>query len=341
MSRPPLDPRDLDEVVDWVRPGWDRLRGARLFVAGGTGFFGTWLLESLLRAEARLGLGVEATVLTRNPDGFRERSPQIALHPAVRLHAGDVRSFELPRTRFTHLVHCAAASSDVPDDLEQLDVIVGGTTRLLDLAVSSGARRFLLASSGAVYAGLPAGMIHVPESHPGAPDPMATRSSYGQAKRIAEHLCALYAARHGLEPVIARGFAFVGPHLPLDKHFAIGNFIRDGLAGRAIQVSGDGTPLRSYLYGSDLAAWLWTILLSGTPCRPYNVGSEAAISVGELARVAAGLFQVSFEIARQPTAGAQPERYVPSTERARTELGVSQHVNLADAIQRTAKWLRN
>jgi len=271
MSSKPLDPIDLDQAVDAVRPGWQGLRNARVFVAGGTGFFGTWLLVSALRAEGRHGLGLELTVLTRNPDAFRERSPHVASHPAVRLHAGDVRSFELPRARFTHLVHCATASSDVPDDLGQLDVIVGGTRRLLDLAVRSGASRFLFASSGAVYGALPDGMIHVPETHPGAPDPMATRSSYGQGKRIAEHLCALYAQQHGLEPVIARGFAFVGPHLPLDKHFAIGNFIRDGLAGRPIRVTGDGTPLRSYLYASDLAAWLWTILLSGKPCRPYNV----------------------------------------------------------------------
>jgi dTDP-glucose 4,6-dehydratase len=238
------------------------------------------------------------------------------------------------------VVHCGNASSDVPDDLEQLDTIVGGTRRVLDFAVESGAKRVLVVSSGAVYGTIPDGMIHVPEEHAGAPDPMSTRASYGHAKRMAEHLSALYAARHGIEPVIARGFAFVGAHLPLDKHFAIANFIRDGLAGRTIRVSGDGTPLRSYLYGSDLAAWLWTILLSGTPCRPYNVGSEEAVSIAELARVAAEHFRVSFEIAREPEAGRQAERYVPKTARAREELQLAQRVGLSEAIARTARWHR-
>ncbi len=334
---------DLDHVLDHTRDLWDELRGERVFITGGTGFFGCWLLESLLWAQDRLGLGVKAVVLTRDPDAFRVKAPHLARHPSLTIQAGDVRSYEFPAGAFSHIIHAAIdASAKLNDEspMHMLDTIVDGTRHALDHAVACKAKRFLLTSSGAVYGKQPSEMTHVPEDYTGAPDPLSPRSAYGEGKRMAEHLCALYARGSGLEPKIARCFAFVGPYLPLDLHYAIGNFIRDARRGGPIVVQGDGTPFRSYLYAADLAVWLWTILIRGQSCRAYNVGSEDAITIERLAHAVRDVVspEAEIHILQVPDAAASPERYVPRVERANRELGLRQLVHLDDSIRRTARW---
>ena len=134
-----------------------------------------------------------------------------------------------------------------------------------------------------------------------------------------------------------------GPHLPLDAHFAAGNFLSDVLHGRPISIASDGTSLRSYLYAADLATWLWTILFTGSSLRAYNVGSEHAVSIAVLAQTAASLGRppLTVSIAQAPTAGKVPAQYVPSTARAQRELGLRQTVPLAEALQRTLDWHNN
>jgi len=331
---------DLDHVLAHTQGLWDELRGQRIFVTGGTGFFGCWLLESFVWANDKLNLGASAVVLTRNPAAFEAKAPHLASHPAIQFHTGDIRSFSFPPGKFSHIIHAATeASAKLNDEnpLLMFDTIVEGTRRALELARQSGAKKFLLTSSGAVYGRQPPDLTHIAEDYGGGPDPTGVEWSYGEGKRAAEMLCVLYARQHGLLPKIARCFAFVGPYLPLDMHFAIGNFIANALKGGPIHVNGDGTPFRSYLYAADLAIWLWTILFRGQSGRAYNVGAERAWSIAQVAEVVAtqGRPPLPVHIAGRAEPGKPAERYVPSTQRARDELGLQETVALTEAVRRT------
>lgn len=343
MPASPLS-AELDGLVARTRALWEGLRGARIFLTGGTGFFGSWLLDSLLHADRVLGLGTRVVVLTRDGAAFRARRPHLADAPPVRLLRGDVRNFDLPDEPFTHVIHAATEASERLNREQPAlmrEVIVSGTRRVLRLAARRGTRRFLLTSSGAVYGRQRPETLRVAEDDPGLSAPLETFLAYAEGKREAERLCA-GAAAGGIATMVARGFAFVGPYLPLDVHFAIGNFIRDALAGGPILIHGDGTPYRSYLYGADLAVWLWTILLRGEPGRAYNVGSERRVTVAELAGAVAAAVAPGAEIrvARAHRSGVPAEAYVPSTARARAELGLEETVGLEEAIRRTADWAR-
>jgi len=335
-----LPSEDLRHILDKTGALWEPIRNQRLFLTGATGFFGCWLLESLLAANDEFELAAEATVLTRHPDRFAEKAPHLARHPAIRLLKGDVTAFEFPSGEFSLVVHAATTSSAPVPEAEHFRTIVEGTARVLKFAKACGARRLLFTSSGAVYGKQPPEVTHLPEDFEIDREATPPQPGYTLGKRTAEQLCIDAGHPGGLETKIARCFAFVGPHLPLDAHFAIGNFIRDGLRGSPVQVAGDGTPLRSYLYAADLAVWLWTILSRGAPGRPYNVGSAQALSIRELAETVGRIFGVPVHIARTPDPSAPAARYVPDTTRARRELGLAEWIPLEEGILRTAAWHR-
>lgn len=334
-----LPPNDIDHILLHTKDLWGELRRSKVFITGGTGFFGKWLLESFLTANDRFKLKASITVLSRNPEKFKRETPHLAGHPAVCLIKGDVRNFVFPKGNFTHLIHGAADASlklIQEEPLFVFDTIIQGTRRILEFCATRGVKKALMISSGAVYGRQPADLIRIPESFQGAPDPTNQQSVYGEGKRAAEMMCAIYAKQCGLNVVLARGFAFIGPYLPFDTHYAAGNFIRDALRGGPIRIQGDGTTYRSYLYAADLAVWLWTILIKGRSGQVYNVGSENALTIAKLARlVAAQCGKVEVKISQAPSPGKPVERYVPSTVKARTELGLSARIDITTAIRRT------
>lgn len=343
MAKRHLPITDLDLLLCETRSLWEEMRNQRIFLTGGTGFFGCWLLESFAYVNDILNLNAQATVLTRTPSAFAAKCPHLAAHPAVTLLAGDVRTFDFPEGEFSFVIHAAteaSAKQAAEEPLEMLTTILAGTERTLKFAASHGTSKFLFTSSGAVYGPQPPNVSHLAEHYRGGPDPLDPSSVYAEGKRASEQMCALYAKQTDIEIKIARCFAFVGPHLPLGAHFAIGNFIGDVLAGRPIHIEGDGTSRRSYLYAADLAIWLWTMLFRAPSLVPINVGSSHDVSIMELAQTIAKTLnpQAVICVAGRPSGGAAPSRYIPSVDRAKELLGLEERVNLEESIRRTAAW---
>lgn len=342
MTNTAILEEDLRSITSRLGASWQALRGARIFFTGATGFIGRWMLEALCRADRLHGLDLSVTLLTRDPQRFAANHRDLAAYPAFTAVRGDVLSLEPDGATYTHVIHGATdASADLNenDPLRMFDTITTGTRKTLDFARAAGVRRYFFMSSGAVYGAQPWSIERVTEDFLGGPDIATHRSAYGEGKRAAEQLCTIYRKQFAMDIVTARIFALLGPMLSLDIHFAAGNFIRDAMAGRKITVVSDGRAERSYLYSADLTEWLWAIVLRAEPGAVYNVGSEDAVSIAELAqRTSELLGGAGCEILGKADPGWNPGRYVPCTEKIRRELNLTATVGLDEAIRRTAAW---
>jgi len=317
--------------------------GSNIFITGATGFFGKWLLESLLYLNKELGLNVSICALSRNPEHFLEQFPFYKNEKCLTWIKGDIRTFEFPAEQYAYIIHAATdadAKLNSENPLLMLDTITEGTKRVLDFArKQTNLKSFLLTSSGAVYGKQPENVTHIKETDSFHIDLNNPSSAYAEGKRLSELYCSIYAKQYNIPVKIARCFAFVGPYLPLDKHFAIGNFISNVLSNQEIGIKGDGTPMRTYMYATDLVIWLITILLKGKVNTPYNVGSDKAISILELALIANSFQTVKKEVKVIGVTNNQPrEQYIPDIKRSIETLNLQLTVSIEESIRRTLQF---
>ncbi len=332
-----LPTADLAHILHHATADLEHLRGKQIFLTGGTGFFGKWLLGALLGANDELGLNLKITILSRDPAAFARRYPLVGQIAALTFVRGDIAYWSPDHRCFDFVLHAAADTTVFTSEVEERErsrAIVGGTRRVLELARKSEARRLLNLSSGGVYGAFASRPTGAKEDDDAAAQPV---TAYGKAKREAEQLC----ADSPVDFVTARGFAFLGPHLALDAHFAAGNFLRDALKGGPILVHGDGTALRSYLHPADLVVWLLRILMRGQRGRAYNVGSDEAVTTAQLAQKIADAVRPTPEVVIQSVQASTAQNiYLPDVTRARTELNIQVTIALAEAISRTVEFLK-
>jgi nucleoside-diphosphate-sugar epimerase len=336
-----ISEEDLLHVLKHTESIMDALKNKNIFITGATGFFGKWLLESFLFINKHFSLNATVTALSRDPEAFLEQCPFYKTEPAIVFIKGDVQSFDFPDGEFQFIIHAATdadAQLNNSNPLLMLDTIINGIKRVLEFAKKQPVESFLLTSSGAVYGRQPNQIKKVKETdyyHVNLDFDDMTYA-YAEGKRMSELYCSLYFKQHSLPVKIARCFAFVGPYLPLDKHFAIGNFILNGLNNEDFIIKGDGSPMRSYLYASDLTIWLWTILLSGKINTAYNVGSGHAINIRETAELVANNFgnNTNVNVLLKPS-NLPPQQYVPDISKAQSELNLNVMIDINQAIINT------
>ncbi|WP_083829601.1 NAD-dependent epimerase/dehydratase family protein [Cloacibacillus evryensis] len=329
---------DCDSIVKNSPVNWHKLENARIFLTGGTGFFGKWFMHSFVYLNRELHLNASMTVLSRAPGKFLSLNPSFINCADIDFITGDLKNFGFVGRHFDFIIHAGASlgtKKDMKDNEEEVVASISdGTMHVLEYAKYTGAEKLLFTSSGAVYGIQPPEIPNISEESPALPV-----STYGKAKLKAESMC----VESDINTSIARCFAFVGPYLPLDAQYAIGNFIHNLLLHEKITIKGDGRPYRSYLYTSDLMIWLWTILLEGKNNSTYNVGSEEAFSIAELAKIVSDCSEhkIPYEILGTPNYDIPAPRYIPSTQKAQRELGLKQNVSMVDGIIRTIQWHMN
>ena len=343
MKRLPLE--DLDYIFQHTKDIWEPFRGKSIFLTGGTGFFGKWLLESFIYINEKLGLKAKIIILSRNPELFIEQYPFYKEYKnSVKFVKGDILTYDFKlNEKVQFIIHAATAASDSLNNnnpLLMMDTITLGTRNVLDFAMTQSIEGFIFISSGAVYGKQPFTVSKIKEKDSFKIDINNSNAAYSEGKRIAELYCATYFEKYNLPVKIARCFAFVGPYLPLDTHFAIGNFINNVVKNENIVITGDGSTTRSYMYASDLSISIWKILLIGSNNKPYNVGVDTAYSLKEIALMLKKNYGNDVQILNF-NKDLTKNIYVPNIDALINELEIKHFVKIEEAIQKTIDFAKN
>ena len=340
-----LTEADAQAVLQTSFARLEALRGQHLFLSGGTGILGSWILELVKVLNERHQFDLRVTVLSRHAQSFVERHPRLANQNGVHCVEGDVRYFSEIPPDTTHVIHAAALTdrrliASQPTAVAEVNGI--GTLRILRAAgLLENLHKFVLLSSGLIYGAQPWEMPAIDEGFSGVLSCSGVNSIYAESKRFAEGLAHGAVSELKLPIVTLRPFAFIGPYQSIELPWAVTDFIRDSFNGGPIRMMGDGTTVRSIMYASDYAFWVLAALANAKPRSVYNVGSPQPMDLATLARMITHCFTPTPEIrVRLGQKGHERTRLVPCVDRAIRDLGVGVTVSLEQSIQRTIAWHR-
>jgi dTDP-glucose 4,6-dehydratase len=313
-----------------------------LLIIGGSGFFGKSILDCFHRGMLNYWSINKIKIMARDPHRLVKEAPSL-INSDIELIPADISNINyLPNADY--VIHAAASSNAqnyINSPIQERVNIIAAVSNYCKLAKSFHQKaKILYVSSGAVYGKQPPDIENIDEnySYSDSINVEKNKQDYTYAKRDSEkEIIAL--GLSGLNVSIARCFAFLGPWLPLDQHFAIGNFINDGLNCRSINVQTKHKVYRSYMYADDLVEWLMTIAEKSSTSSPvYNVGSDQSILIDELAQKISTIFGQNAPMYSHES--DYIDRYVPNIDKAKSELNLKNKYHLDDAIRLTIKLLK-
>jgi len=331
-----IDISDLEMLSTQLKNELVYFKNKSIFLTGGTGFFGKWLLESFSYLNTHYDLNIHVTVLSRSPERFGVNFPHLYTHEKFSFVTGDIRSFDYLHKCFDLIIHAATdASVELNRKNPELmySTIMNGAKRICEFAKKVKCKRILYTSSGAAYGPQPSDIDRLSESYTENLN-FNSSDAYASAKLKSEKY---FTDNAHCDVVITRCFAFSGPYLPLDGAYAFGNFIGDALEGRNITIKGDGSAIRSYLYAADLVVWLLKALALGKDKSIYNVGSPDSVTTLDLARK---ISSDGVHVNVLNLSSDKGNKYVPCTIKSQNDLGVQVYTSLDDAIKKTLNFHR-
>jgi UDP-glucuronate decarboxylase len=299
----------------------------RVLVAGGAGFLGSHLCESLLSS------GHSVICLDNLYTGSKDNIQHLLENPQIEFLRHDVTFPIYLEVEAVFNLACPASPIQYQrNPVQTLKTSVHGAINLLDLAKRVGAI-YIQASTSEVY-GDPA-ISPQSEEYWGNVNPIGERSCYDEGKRAAETLTNDYRRQYGVDTRIARIFNTYGPRMQLNDGRVVSNFIVQALRGEVITIYGDGSQTRSFCYVDDLIEGLMALFMSNNLPGPINLGNPQPQTMLELASRIISLTKSNSSIAYRDLPSDDPKTREPNISIAREKLSWSPKVDLDTGLLST------
>jgi dTDP-glucose 4,6-dehydratase len=331
-----LPEEDLNLICEHSYSAIEVLKDKEILIFGGTGFIGTWLTAALLHADQQFNLNLIIKVITRNQS--KAISKFGASERDIHFYQHDLALRELGSNLTADIVFIASTPTNESTGSLNTHDLVQASRHVVSHATKTRSKNLkkpliVHLSSGAVFG--KQAMEYLFRNELDSVDD-SSEEPYCQAKLTIEHGLRLAHANGIIDYQSPRLFAFLGPGLPLNSHFAIGNFVSDGIQKRKIVVRGNPMTRRSYLYPTDLIEILFQILQFKNP-ESLNVGSESGITIADLAQKVSSLTSNLGVNYLNPE--REPSNYVPSTINLRKLISKESYLDLDNSLEKWINWL--